>query len=112
MSEKLYIRIRKRSLRYAYFLFFDTKTYLADQLFIRHKVRVWFGDEYWSKDTPYVAIFCHVRKRDVPEFLAALEDLKKCFLICGYTDYKSRLSCLLERLDTQQDDAGLALTSA
>ena len=43
MREKLYLTISKfsiRSLFYDYFMFFDTTPYLADQLFIRHEVRV------------------------------------------------------------------------
>lgn len=100
--ERLYCEIEKRSRRYAYYVFFDTKDYLADQLFIRHKVRVWFGDEYRKEGSPYVAIFCHVRKRDVPEFLAALEELKNSMLICGYTDYKDSLGSLLERIEKHQ----------
>ena len=45
MQEGIYLKIRKVSLRYNYFLFFDTSEYLADQLFIRQKVRVWFDEE-------------------------------------------------------------------
>ena len=77
MREKLYWTIERFSLRYAYFLFFDTTLHLADQLFTRHKVRVWFESEYTKEGSPYRAILCRVRKRDVPEFLAALEELKK-----------------------------------
>lgn len=46
MSQPLYWSIEKFPLRYAYFLFFDTIPYLADQLFIRRQVRVWFDQEY------------------------------------------------------------------
>ena len=45
LQEGIYLKIRKVSLRYDYFLFFDTPEYLADQLFIRQKVRVWFDEE-------------------------------------------------------------------
>lgn len=45
LQEGIYLKIRKVSLRYNYFLFFDTPEYLADQLFIRQKVRVWFDEE-------------------------------------------------------------------
>lgn len=40
MSQPLYWSIEKFSLQYAYFVFFDTVPYLADQLFIRRQVRV------------------------------------------------------------------------
>ena len=106
MSEKLYLPIIRFSLRYRYFLYFDVKSYLADQLFIRHKVQVWYRSVFVSKDSPYTAIFCRVRKRDVPEFLAALDELKRSMLICGYTDYETKVSAILGDLnheDTYKD---------
>ena len=102
MREDLYLQIQKFSLRFRYFLFFDRKPYLADQLFIRHKVRVWFGNEYESKGSPYIAIFCRIKKKDVPEFLAALEDLKRSMLICGFTYYETSVSTLLDNMEKRK----------
>lgn len=99
MREKLYWTIRKFSLRYDYFLFFDTTPYLADQLFIRHKVRMWFDQEYAKDGSPYLAIFCHVRKKDVPEFLAALEDLKKSMILCGHPKYQEEVSLFMDDME-------------
>ena len=102
MREKLYWTIRKLSilaLFYDYFVFFDTKPYLADQLFIRHEVRVWFDQEYAKEDSPYLAIFCHVRKKDVPKFLAALEDLKKSMIICGHSHYEEEISSYMDKME-------------
>ena len=99
MREKLYWTIKKFSLRYDYFLFFDTTPYLADQLFIRHKVRVWFDREYTKDGSQYLAIFCHVRKKDVPEFLAALEDLKKSMILCGHPKYKEEVSLFMDDME-------------
>ncbi len=96
MCQPLYWPIRKFSLRYAYFLFFDTTPYLADPLFIRHRVRVWFEREYAKKDSPYLAVLCHVRKKDVPQFLDALEDLKKSMLLCGHPDYEREVRALMD----------------
>ena len=59
-----YQHIDRLSLFYSYFVFLDTDAYLADQLFIKHQVRVHFHEEYVRGDSPYRAIFCHVRKRD------------------------------------------------
>ena len=52
MREKLYWTIEKFSFRYDYFMFFDTTPYLANQLFIRHQVRVWFDSEYAKEGSP------------------------------------------------------------
>lgn len=99
MREKLYWTIKKFSLRYDYFLFFDTTPYLADQLFIRHKVRVWFDREYAKDGSPYLAIFCHVKKKDVPEFLSALEDLKKSKILCGHPKYQGEVSLFMDDIE-------------
>lgn len=96
MRQPLYWPIEKSSLRYAYFLFFDTIPYLADQLFIRHRVRVWFEPEYAKEDSPYIAVLCHVRKKDVPQFPDALEDLKKSMLLCGHPDYEREIYALMD----------------
>ena len=98
MREKLYWTIEKFSFRYDYFMFFDTTPYLADQLFIRHQVRVWFDSEYAKEGSPYLAIFCHVRKKDVPKFLAALEDLKKSMMLCGHPNYEADISSFMDNV--------------
>ena len=103
MSKKLYWTIEKRSFRFAYFVFFDVHPYLADHLFIKRKVRVWFGDEYKCEDHPYAAIFCHVRKRDVPAFLDALEELKNSMLICGYRDYEEVVGGIVEKINQEKE---------
>lgn len=105
MREKLYWTIERFSLRYAYFLFFDTTSYLADQLFIRHKVRVQFESEYAKEGSPYRVILCRVRKRDVPEFLAALEELKKTMLLCGHLDYVSEVSAFMDAVEKEKGAA-------
>lgn len=80
-------------------MFFDTTPYLADQLFIRHQVRVWFDSEYAKEGSPYLAIFCHVRKKDVPKFLAALEDLKKSMMLCGHPNYEAEISRFMDTVE-------------
>ena len=105
MKDKLYWTIRKLSLRFDYFTFFDTKPYLADQLFIRHQVRVWFDCEFEKDGFPYLAIMCHVRKKDVPKFLDALEDLKNSMLICGHTDYEAEVSMFMDYAEKLKEDA-------
>ena len=99
MREKLYWTIEKFSFRYDYFMFFDTTPYLADQLFIRHQVRVWFDSEYAKEGSPYLAIFCHVRKKDVPKFLAALEDLKKSMMLFGHPNYEPEIRIFMDTVE-------------
>lgn len=70
-----YQDIERFSLLNAYYAYMDTDAYLADQLFIKHQVRVHFREEYVRDGSPYRVIFCHVRKRDQERFLAALNEL-------------------------------------
>ena len=47
----------------------------------------------------YLAIFCHVRKKDVPKFLAALEDLKKSMMLCGHPNYEAEISRFMDNVE-------------
>lgn len=79
--------LEKFSLLYDYYAYFDTKDYLADNLFIKHKVTVHFMQEYAHDGTEYIVILCKCRKRDSAAFCAALQELPKKMLICGHRDY-------------------------
>lgn len=83
-------------------MYFDTIPYLADELFIRHKVRVWVKKEWAKEGFPYHAIMCRVKKKDVPKFLAALEDLKKSMLICEHADYEENVSAFLDEMEQKR----------
>lgn len=65
----------------------DTTDYLADQLFVKNEVRVWFGQEYICPDGPYCVIFCKCRKRDTGAFESAMNELPRKMLLRGHTDY-------------------------
>lgn len=80
-------RLEKFSLFYDYYAFIDTQNYLADNLFIKHKVTVHFMQEYYHPDTEYIVILCKCRKKDSERFCTALEELPNKMLICGHPDY-------------------------
>ena len=70
------------------FAYFDIKeNYLADDLFIKYKIRVKFGREFWKDDDKYALIMCKIKKRDVPKFIQAIEELENKALLIGYVDY-------------------------
>ena len=81
--------LRKVSLFYSYFAYVDMEEYYADSLFIKHEVKVRFMREYLNPDSPYIVIFCKVRKRDSQRFLDALAQLPNKMLLCGHLDYQS-----------------------
>lgn len=78
-----YQMLNRFSLFNTYFAFLDTENYLADGLFIKHQVRVYFGDEFVKPDFPYRIIFCHVRKWDKSGFtlLCVNCQIKCCFVV-------------------------------
>lgn len=105
MKKYMYLKIRKPSLRYDYFLFFDTPEYLADQLFIKQMVRVWFDQEYAKEGSPFLAILCHVKKKDSAKFLAALDALKNKMILCGYSEYEAEVQKMMRHLEEAKGDA-------
>lgn len=88
MEYENFFPIRKRSIWFKYFCFIDTNKHLADNVFIKNKVRVWFQMEARKPDTDFVFIFCKIKKSDIHRFLESLEELKKKMLILGHTDYE------------------------
>ena len=79
--------ISKFSLLNNYYSYVDVGEYLADNLFIKHKVRVYFDYEYVNPDIPYHVIICHVRKRDTQKFYEAIYELQHKMINCGHGDY-------------------------
>lgn len=98
MEYKNYVKLEKLSLMYDYYCFVDVKKYLADKLFVEHKVRVWFQKECTKPGMNYLIMFCKVRKKDRMKFLSALEELKNKMLIFGYTDYENFCYELIENI--------------
>lgn len=99
MPEKVdyYQQWKKFSLFHTYFAFLDTENYLADGLFIKYQVRVYFGDEFERLDIPYRIIFCHVRKWDKKRFHAAMSELPNKMLLCGNVDYLDACTRIWEK---------------
>lgn len=105
MKKDMYLKLRKLSLRYNYFLFFDTAEYLADQLFIKQMIQVWFDMECEKKGSPFRAILCHVKKKDTAKFLAALDALKDKMILCGYPEYEAEVQKMMCYLEEAKGDA-------
>ena len=72
---KNYYKLQSPSFFKFQYVFLDSEDYLADQLFIKYKVTVDFGDEY-------------VRERDEKKFLDALSEMYDKMLLMGYKDYQ------------------------
>jgi hypothetical protein len=94
-----YIRFKQFSLLWDHYAFIDVPAYLADQLFIKHRVTVHFGEELHHPEAGYMIIFCKVRKKDSERFLAALEELPNKMLICGHPDYEEYCDDIIGRIE-------------
>jgi hypothetical protein len=97
---KNYLTLERFSLRNFYYAFLDTSDYLADGLFIKHQVTVKFLQEYGHDDSPYLVIFCRIRKRDESAFLDALKELPNKMLICGHPDYPTMCQEFMSKIDS------------
>lgn len=100
--------IEKFSFFHNYFAIIDTADYLADQLFIKHQVRVGFGPEFVCPDAPYRVIMCKCRKRDVDAFLAAIRELPNKMLLCGHPDYLTFCEDLKKKVQTVRNNGGVS----
>ena len=85
---KNYYKLQSPSFFKFQYVFLDSEDYLADQLFIKYKVTVDFGDEYVKENSPYHVIFCKIRKRDEKKLLDALSEMYDKMLLMGYKDYQ------------------------
>ena len=71
------------------YLYLDAPEYLADSLFVKHKVHVDYSKGEWHKDgEPYVAIECKIKRKDKDNFEKALGELNNKMLLCHHNDYE------------------------
>lgn len=85
------------------FLYLDTPDYLADKIFISEQIQVKFSKtEYGKDDSPYVVIFCSIRKKDKKRFIRSMEQLKKKMLFNKHYDYPEACENLLSIVDPNE----------
>ena len=83
-----YIQFSDFSLFRYNFAYVDTPDYLADDIFISHRLRgVKFGKEASHPDHGYRVIFCSVYKWKKSQFIKCMDELKTKMLMCGHSDY-------------------------
>lgn len=86
---KNYIKLSDFSLFNVSYVFIDSEEHLADQEFIKRKVKVNFIKDYQKPNESYQIIYCKVKKRDEEDFLDVLEYLPHKMSLMGYNDYES-----------------------
>ena len=93
-----YIRFKTLSPLKCSYMFIDCGDYLANQLFIKHKIPVKFGKELQRSDSQYIIIYCDIKKKYEKEFLIALSELRNRMLLLGYYDYDEYCESVLTLL--------------
>ena len=87
MGQKNYIELSRFPVFFLRYAYVDVPEHLADSLFIRHEVEVWFGAELANKTDDYCFISCKIRKKDEKRFLEALGELSNKMTLCRHPDY-------------------------
>ena len=82
------VRLQKRSLFYSHYAYIDKANYQADEIFIAHKLRVYFGIEYSKLNSDYRIITCKVKKKNSSIFEACMEELRKTLMLQDDVEYE------------------------
>lgn len=96
---KNFWKLKDFSLLSVPYVYIDHENYLADALFAREKITMWFKGEMVRDDSPYCIVFCKVWKRDAERFENTLRKLEDKMLLCGYTDYPEVCDALTELIE-------------
>ncbi len=72
-----------------HYAFFDDENQSARSLFCRHRVRIRVRGAWKIKEEKYRLIVCDVRRKDVPKFVVAMEELKNKMWLIGNADYEA-----------------------
>lgn len=99
-ESKIFLPLKIKSLFYNYYLFYDTKEYHADNLFVHSDIHIYFLNEWTYPSTKYVLVLCKVKKKYTKTFIECMEQLKNKMLLLGYYDY---IECC-EKLNATFDD--------
>lgn len=88
---EIYKKIKKASLRYAYYVFMDHREYIADSLFIQEKCEVHFLKEYAKSGTDWLVLYVKIAKKDEDRFKAAMEKFRDAAVLKNHRDYDKAL---------------------
>ena len=87
-EKDFYIRLKRFSVLFDEWAYFDVPDYDADNLFIKHKCPVVFGAEFRHKNSPYRVITCKTLKMFRRRFTAAMHELPYMMALNGHGDYE------------------------
>lgn len=84
-----YVKVGMDGWLYTYYMYADLSEYMADDIFINHRLTVHFQKEFTKEidGEKYVVIFCKFRKNKKDVFLKCMDELNKKILITGHNSY-------------------------
>lgn len=97
MKHFLYLGNRLKS-HYMYVDLNVDDNYVADSLFYKRKIPVWFSDELARPGDKYRVIFCKIRKKDRQAFEEALCELTTKMELLGHLDYVEYCNNIMKEL--------------
>ena len=93
-------------LLYMYFDLNVDEGYVADSLFFKRNITVYFGDELAKDGDKYRVIFCKIKRKNKEQFEEALEELKNKMALLGHLDYEDYCHSILNQLEDAKDNKG------
>lgn len=85
-------------LGYAYIDLNVDSDYVADSLFYKRQIPVYFKDEMVRAGDKYRIIFCKISRRYRKQFEEALEELKSKMALLGHLDYEEYCNNFMKEL--------------
>lgn len=97
------MELETSSLFRKYFIYVDVADKnLADNVFIRNKLRVNFDSDVARPDKQFKGVICSVRKRDAEVFKKCMSELVNVVILRGYTGYEEFCESMFEYLKDEQ----------
>lgn len=101
---KNYMELSSRSPFTRKFMYFDIPEYKADDIFNEVGVLPKFEEEMVRDGTPYVIIFCRVKKTEIHKFQLAMDKLINKMLLLGFEDYLDYCGDVFKLFESEETD--------
>lgn len=82
-----YYECSNKGINKTVFFYIDNDEYLADDFFIKNKLKIKFKDEMASNKNNYRILFVKVNKKQKDLFIDCMEQLHNKMILKGYRDY-------------------------
>ena len=92
--------LRPFTLSFVYIDIYDGQKYLADQIFINNKIKVFYIDEMINPLNPnYAIMICRIYRWDVKKLLNCMPQIRNKMFLLGYTDYDEQCNQIFNSIE-------------